>query len=140
MMGKRQTKVKVLMSQPFIDDMFTALKMAGKDKSIAGAIEAGVRGTERNLSIVGYPFGGAQRGRQKTMRKRKNENAVINMFLLTRKQRVIACGLKNSQCISHFEVARETTNLVYRYPQYDSLSRESLKHDKCTLQSLHHYQ
>ena len=27
--------------------MFTALKMAGKDKSIAGAIEAGVRGTER---------------------------------------------------------------------------------------------
>ena len=47
MMGKRQTKVKVLMSQPFIDDMFTALKMAGKDKSIAGAIEAGVRGTER---------------------------------------------------------------------------------------------
>ena len=27
--------------------MLTTLKMAGKDKSIAGAIEAGVRGTER---------------------------------------------------------------------------------------------
>ena len=27
--------------------MLTTLKMAGKDKSIAGVIEAGVRGTER---------------------------------------------------------------------------------------------
>ena len=47
MMDKRQTKVKVLTLQLFIDDMLTTLKMAGKDKSIAGAIEAGVRGTER---------------------------------------------------------------------------------------------
>ena len=47
MMDKRQTRVKVLTSQLFIDDMLTTLKMAGKDKSIAGAIEAGVRGTER---------------------------------------------------------------------------------------------
>ena len=37
----------MLMSLPFIDDMFTTLKMAGKDKSIAGAIEAGVLSTER---------------------------------------------------------------------------------------------
>ena len=47
MMDKRQTRVKVLTSWLFIDDMLTTLKMAGKDKSIAGAIEAGVRGTER---------------------------------------------------------------------------------------------
>ena len=138
MMDKRQTKVKVLTSQLLIDDMFTTLKMAGKDKSIAGAIEAGVRGRER--SIVGYALWGAQRGRSKTMRKRKNENAVINVFLLTRRQCFIACGLKHSYRISHFEGARETTNLVYRYPQYESPSRDSLKHYKCTLQSLHHHQ
>ena len=58
MMDKRQTKVKVLTSQLLIDDMFTTLKMAGKDKSIAGAIEAGVRGRERKpqyrrICIVG---------------------------------------------------------------------------------------
>ena len=47
MMDKRQTRVKVLTSLLFIDHMFTTLKMAGKDKSIAGAIEAGVRGRER---------------------------------------------------------------------------------------------
>ena len=47
MMDKLQTKVKVLMSQPFIDDMLTTLKMAGKDKSITGAIEAGVLSTKQ---------------------------------------------------------------------------------------------
>ena len=47
MMDKRQTRVKVLTSKLFIDDMFTTLKMAEKDESIAGAIEAGVHGTER---------------------------------------------------------------------------------------------
>ena len=79
MVDKRQTKVKVLMSYLFIDDMFTTLKMARKDKSIAGAIEVGVRGTERKPQYRRIcVFGG--------LAWMVENDAVIDVFLLTRKR------------------------------------------------------
>ena len=73
MMDKRQTKVKVLMSQLFIDDMFTTLKWREETTVSLAPLKQAYVVRNENLSIVGYAFWGAQRGLQKTMRKRKNE-------------------------------------------------------------------
>ena len=52
-------------------------------------------GTKTSVSSD-MPFGGPSVDCRKRCENARMKNAVINMFLLTRKQRVIACGLKNS--------------------------------------------